>query len=169
MIPETENPQEEKSVCSDQPAWHDYADPGRYFTLSPQCGFFSRNGSYLYQKTILFQICFSFTFKKYPIVVPSVILTLTASMAILRLFKNKTDSGKTTHDELSRLKIALFAFKLSKYSNIINAKTKKWSRRILNIEESTLGNSVLKQLILVQLFYEVSWITMSFFFKSVVI
>ena len=37
VIPETENPQEAKSVYPGTPVWHAYADPGRYFTQSPQC------------------------------------------------------------------------------------------------------------------------------------
>ena len=39
MIPETENPQEANSVCLGKPPRHAYADPGRYFTQSPQCCF----------------------------------------------------------------------------------------------------------------------------------
>ena len=35
MIPETENPQEAKSVYPGKPARHAEADPGRYFTQSP--------------------------------------------------------------------------------------------------------------------------------------
>ena len=40
MIPETENPQEAKSVHLCKPAQHAYADPGRYFTQSPQYWFY---------------------------------------------------------------------------------------------------------------------------------
>ena len=37
MIPETENPQEAKSVYPGKPSQHAQADPGRYFTQRPQC------------------------------------------------------------------------------------------------------------------------------------
>ena len=39
MIPETENPQEAKGVYPGKPARLSQADPGRYFTQSPQCWF----------------------------------------------------------------------------------------------------------------------------------
>ena len=39
MIPETEYPQEANSVQPGKPARHASADPGRYFTQSPQCWF----------------------------------------------------------------------------------------------------------------------------------
>ena len=47
MIPETENPQEAKSVYPDKPARHAYADPGRFFTQSPLC-LFSRGTAQMY-------------------------------------------------------------------------------------------------------------------------
>ena len=46
MIPETENPQESKSVCPGGPARHAQTDPGRYFTQSPHC-WFSRYSSHI--------------------------------------------------------------------------------------------------------------------------
>ena len=45
MIPETEHLQEAKSVCPGKPARHASADPGRYFTQSPQCWFSRWDGS----------------------------------------------------------------------------------------------------------------------------
>ena len=42
MIPETENPQEAKSVYPGQPESHGKADQGRYFMQSPQCWFVIR-------------------------------------------------------------------------------------------------------------------------------
>ena len=44
MIPETENPQEAKSVYPGKLARHTYADPGRYFTQSPECSFSRETG-----------------------------------------------------------------------------------------------------------------------------
>ena len=43
MIHETDNLQVAKSVYPGKPARHAYADPGRYFTQSPQCWFFRRS------------------------------------------------------------------------------------------------------------------------------
>ena len=39
MIPETENPQEAKSVYPGKAVWHAQADPGRYITRRLQCWF----------------------------------------------------------------------------------------------------------------------------------
>ena len=36
MTPETENPQETKSVCPGKPARHALAEPDQYFTQNPQ-------------------------------------------------------------------------------------------------------------------------------------
>ena len=46
MTPETENPQEAKSFNPGKPVRHAYADPGRYFTQSPQC-WFSRGTAHI--------------------------------------------------------------------------------------------------------------------------
>ena len=46
MIPEKENPHEAKSVYPGKPARHAKADPGRYFTHSPQC-WFSRGTAHM--------------------------------------------------------------------------------------------------------------------------
>ena len=57
MIPETENPQEAKSVYLGKPARHAKDDLGRYITQRPQCLVFSRDGSFNNQTVI----CESFT------------------------------------------------------------------------------------------------------------
>ena len=51
MIPETENPQESKSVYLGKPAQHALADPGQYFMQSPRLLVFLRDisSNYFYQ------------------------------------------------------------------------------------------------------------------------
>ena len=49
MIPETVNQQEGKGVYPGKPAWHTQANPGRYFTKSPQC-WYSRRTAHLILK-----------------------------------------------------------------------------------------------------------------------
>ena len=46
MIPETENQQEAKGVYPGKPARHPSADPGRFFTESPQL-WFSRGTAHI--------------------------------------------------------------------------------------------------------------------------
>ena len=46
MFPETENPQEAKSIYSGKPVRHAKTDLGRYFTQSPQC-WFSRGTAHI--------------------------------------------------------------------------------------------------------------------------
>ena len=60
MIPETENPQEAKSVYPGKPVRHAYADPGRYFTQSPQCWFSPRTTMFstLFNNYVIFKEIF---------------------------------------------------------------------------------------------------------------
>ena len=54
MIPETENPHQAKSVCPGYPARHAKADPGGYFTQSPQ-SWLSRGMAHITKK--YFSMC----------------------------------------------------------------------------------------------------------------
>ena len=52
MIPETENPQEVKRVCRDQPARNAQADLGRHFTQCSDCQF-SRGTAHIYIHNVI--------------------------------------------------------------------------------------------------------------------
>ena len=50
MIPDTENPDEVKSIYPGKPARHSKADPGQYFTQISQC-LFSRGTGHINYNT----------------------------------------------------------------------------------------------------------------------
>ena len=64
----------------------------------------------------------------------------------MEILQKNIDSGGSVRNELSHLKSVLFEFKLSKNSK--SFVDEKWIRPILNIEESTFGNSKLNWLVL---------------------